>query len=125
MFSHQYTRQLSTSPPPFSVASYSSAYPAPDAVASYSLPYSASPYHTIPTTLTTDMPTYTYLPPPQSSSYTTGLPSLVPSMKSEYYSEEDMSPFGVGYAAIGGIDIPPHHSYAESVRLPTRQTYYA
>lgn len=46
-------------------------------------------------------------------------------MKSEYYSEEEMSPFGVGYAAIGGIDIPSHHSYAESVRLPTRQPYYA
>lgn len=123
MFSHQYTRQLSTSPPPFSVA-YSSAYPAPDAVA-YSMPYSASPYHTIPTTLTTDMPSYAYLPPPHSSSYSTGLPSLVPAMKTEYYAEEDMSPFGVGYAALGGIEIPPPHSYPHSVRLPARQPYYA
>ncbi|KAJ4367396.1 hypothetical protein N0V83_006978 [Neocucurbitaria cava] len=112
MFSHQYTRQLSTSPPPFSVASYSSAYPAPDAVA-YSMPYSNSPYHTIPTTLTPEMPSYTYLPP-LSSTYPTTLPSLVPSMKSEYYAEEDLSPFGVGYAAIGGIDIPPPHAYADS-----------
>jgi hypothetical protein len=45
MFSHQYTRQLSTSPPSFSVASYLSVYPAPGAVA-YSMPYSTSPYHT-------------------------------------------------------------------------------
>ena len=126
MFSHQYTRQLSTSPPPFSVASYSSAYPAPDAVA-YSMPYSTSPYHTIPTTLTPEMPSYAYLPP-LSSTYPTTLPSLVPSMKSEYYAEEDLSPFGVGYAAIGGIEIPPPHAYADSnahVRLPTRQPYYA
>ncbi|KAF1837608.1 hypothetical protein BDW02DRAFT_543702 [Decorospora gaudefroyi] len=117
MFSHQYTRQLSTSPPPFSVASYSSAYPAPDAVA-YSMPYSTSPYHTIPTTLTPEMPSYAYLPPPHSSSYSTGLPSLVPSVKSEYYAEEDLSPFGVGYAAIGGIEIPPPHSYADSTTPP-------
>ncbi|KAL6169157.1 hypothetical protein ACJQWK_05514 [Exserohilum turcicum] len=116
MFSHQYTRQLSTSPPPFSVA-YSSSYPAPDAVA-YSMPYSASPYHTIPTTLATDMPSYAYLPPPHSSSYSTPLPSLVPGMKQDYYSEEDMSPFGVGYAAIGGIEIPPPHSYAHSTTTP-------
>ncbi|OSS45871.1 hypothetical protein B5807_09655 [Epicoccum nigrum] len=113
MFSHQYTRQLSTSPPPFSVASYSSSYPAPDAVP-YSMPYTtASPYHTIPTTLTPEMPTYTYLPPPLSSAYPTTLPGHLPSMKSEYYAEEDLSPFGVGYAAIGGIEIPPPHAYAD------------
>ncbi|KAF1930761.1 uncharacterized protein M421DRAFT_358176 [Didymella exigua CBS 183.55] len=113
MFSHQYTRQLSTSPPPFSVAQYSSTYPAPDAVA-YSMPYTTnSPYHTIPTTLTPEIPSYAYLPPPLSSAYPTTLPSLVPSMKSEYYAEEDLSPFGVGYAAIGGIEIPPPHAYAD------------
>lgn len=88
------------------------------------MPYSNTPYHTIPTTLTPEVSSYAYLPPPHSSTYSTGLPSLVPSMKSEYY-EEDLSPFGVGYAAIGGIEIPPPHSYADSVRLPTRQPYYA
>lgn len=128
MFSHQYTRQLSTSPPPFSVASYSSTYPAPDAVA-YSMPYTTnSPYHTIPTTLTPEMSSYAYLPPPLSSTYPTTLPSLVPSMKSEYYADDELSPFGVGYAAIGGIEIPPPHAYADHnahVRLPTRQPYYA
>jgi hypothetical protein len=126
MFSHQYTRQLSTSPPPFSVA-YST-YPAPDAV-TYTMPYTTnSPYHSIPTTMTPEMPSYHYLPPPLSSTYPTTLPSLVPSLKSEYYAEEDLSPFGVGYAAIGGIDIPPPHAYADStahVRLPTRQPYFA
>ncbi|KAH7414429.1 hypothetical protein DE146DRAFT_640280 [Phaeosphaeria sp. MPI-PUGE-AT-0046c] len=113
LFSHQYTRQLSTSPPPFSVASYST-YPAPEAAA-YTMPYTTnSPYHSIPTTLTPEMPSYHYLPPPLSSPYPTTLPSLVPSMKSEYYAEEDLSPFNVGYAAIGGMDIPPPHPYADS-----------
>ena len=73
------------------------------------------------------MPSYTYLPP-LSSTYPTTLPSLAPSMKSEYYAEEDLSPFGVGYAAIGGIDIPPPHAYADHnahVRIPARQAYYA
>lgn len=128
MFSHQYTRQLSTSPPPFSVASYST-YPAPDTV-TYTMPYTtnSSPYHSIPTTMTAEMPSYHYLPPPLSSPYHTTLPSLVPSMKSEYYAEEELSPFGVGYAAIGGIEIPHPHQYADSavhVRLPTRQPYFA
>ena len=45
-------------------------------------------------------------------------------MKSEYYAEEDLSPFGVGYAAIGGIEIPPLHAYAEST-AHVRQPYYA
>ncbi|KAG9202749.1 calcium channel protein [Epicoccum nigrum] len=95
----------------------------------YSMPYTtASPYHTIPTTLTPEMPTYTYLPPPISSAYPTTLPGHLPSMKSEYYAEEDLSPFGVGYAAIGGIDIPPPHAYADHnahVRISTRQQSYS
>jgi hypothetical protein len=128
MFSQSSYRQLSTSPPPaFSVAPYST-YPAPDAVA-YTMPYTTtSPYHSIPTTLTPEMPNYAYLPPPLSASYPTTLPSLVPSMKTEYYGEEDLSPFVGGYAAIGGIEIPPPHAYADStahVRLPNRQPYYA
>ncbi|RMZ71424.1 basic-leucine zipper transcription factor [Pyrenophora seminiperda CCB06] len=57
MFSHQYTRQLSTRPSPFSVASYSSAYPAPHAVA-YQTPYSASLDYKIPITLTPEMQRY-------------------------------------------------------------------
>ena len=126
MFSHQYTRQLSTSSPLVSLVSCSSAFPAPDAVA-YSMPYSTSPYHTMPITLTPDMPSYTCLPPPHSSSYPAGLPGLVPSMKNECYADEDTSPFGVGYAAIWESEIPtlPTHYYADSVRIPTRQPYHA
>ncbi|KAF2266980.1 hypothetical protein CC78DRAFT_531074 [Lojkania enalia] len=124
MFSHQYTRQLSTSPPPFSY----STYPAPDAAA-YTVPYTATqaPYHSIPTTTTPEMPIYTPYLPPLSSAYPTTLPSLVHPMKSEYYAEEEISPFGVGYSAMAGLDIPPH-AYPESdaqVKLPPRKPYYA
>lgn len=126
MFSHQYTRQLSTSPPPFSY----STYPAPD-TAAYSVPYAAShaPYHSIPTTTTPEMPVYAPYLPPLSSAYPPTLPSLVHPVKSEYYSEEEISPFGAGYATMAGIEIPhPHHHYPEGdphVRLPPRKPYYA
>ena len=125
MFSHQYTRQLSTSPPPFSY----STYPAPD-TAAYTVPYAAThaPYHSIPTTMTPEMPYSTPYLPPLSAAYPTTLPSLAPTMKSEYYPDEEISPFGVGYAQIAGIDIPPPHAYADSdahVKLPPRKHYYA
>ncbi|KAF1994076.1 hypothetical protein P154DRAFT_527320 [Amniculicola lignicola CBS 123094] len=125
MFAHQYTRQLSTSPPPFSY----STYPAPDAVA-YTAPYAAThaPYHSIPATTTSEYPIFpTYLPP-LSSAYDNTLPSLVHPMKSEYYADNEISPFGVGYATMAGIDIPPPHTYADSdahVKLPLRKPYYA
>jgi hypothetical protein len=125
MFSHQYTRQLSTSPPPFSY----STYPAPESAA-YTVPYTTAhaSYHSIPTTMTPEMPSYgTYLPP-LSSAYPTTLPSLVHPMKSEYYGDEEISPFGVGYATMAGIDIPPPHAYADSnahVKLPPRKPFYA
>ncbi|KAF2463357.1 uncharacterized protein BDR25DRAFT_320049 [Lindgomyces ingoldianus] len=124
MFSHQYTRQLSTSPPPFSY----STYPAPDAAA-YTVPYATThaPYHSIPTTTTPEMPMYTPYLPPLSSAYPTTLPSLVHPMKSEFYAEDEMNSFGVGYPQMATIDLPPH-SYAEAgahVKIPPRKTYYA
>ncbi|KAF2018657.1 hypothetical protein BU24DRAFT_418179 [Aaosphaeria arxii CBS 175.79] len=126
MFSHQYTRQLSTSPPPFSY----STYPAPE-TAAYTVPYSApqAPYHAVVTTATPEMPVYTPYLPPLSSAYPTTLPSLVHPMKSEYYADEEISPFGVGYATMAGIDIPPPHPYSEAesahVKLPPRKAYFA
>ncbi|KAF2279448.1 uncharacterized protein EI97DRAFT_370660 [Westerdykella ornata] len=117
MFSHQYTRQLSTSPPPFSY----STYPAPD-TAAYSVPYAAShaPYHSIPTTTTTpEMHAYPQYLPPLSSAYPTPLPSLVHPHKSEYYDENDISPFGVGYATMAGMEIPPPHHYSEADPHPS------
>lgn len=34
-----------------------------------------------------------------------------PSVSPSTHTEEDLSPFGIGYAAIGGIEIPPPHSH--------------
>ncbi|KAF2869728.1 hypothetical protein BDV95DRAFT_497496 [Massariosphaeria phaeospora] len=111
MFSHQHTRQLSTSPPPFSY----STYPAPD-TAQYTVPYATThaPYHSIPTTITPEMPTYAPYLPPLSSAYPNTLPSLVHPVKSEYYGEDEISPWTSGYASMAGIDIPPPHAYADS-----------
>ena len=121
MFSHQYTRQLSTSPPPFSY----STYPAPD-TAAYA-PYAQhAAYHTLPTTTTPDMPMYTPYLPPLSSAYPTTLPSLVHPMKGDFYAEDEISPFSMSYATMAGIDIPaPHYQDSDAqVKLPTKH-YYA
>ncbi|KAF2813216.1 uncharacterized protein BDZ99DRAFT_460500 [Mytilinidion resinicola] len=119
MFSHQYTRQLSTSPPPFSY----STYPAPDAV-SYA-PY-APAYSGLPATTAPEMPMYSPYLPPLSSAYPTTLPSLVHPMKGDFYGEDDISPFSMSYATMAGIEIPAPHSYVSDahVRLPSKP-YYA
>ncbi|KAF2461008.1 hypothetical protein BDY21DRAFT_334045 [Lineolata rhizophorae] len=107
MFSHQYTRQLSTSPPPFSY----STYPAdPVAYAPYP-PHTG--YSSIPITTGAEMPFYPSYLPPLSSPYPTTLPSLAPA-KQEYYGEEEIAPFSMSYATMAGIDIPAPHSYQDS-----------
>lgn len=91
MFSQQYTRQLSTSPPPFSYASIPSAegvsYPA----------YSTASYCGIPST-GAEVPLYPqYLPIQQ----TYGVPTMTsPPIKQEFYGDEEMNPFSMSYAAI-------------------------
>ncbi|KAH7028377.1 hypothetical protein B0J12DRAFT_684049 [Macrophomina phaseolina] len=108
MFAYQNTRQLSTSPPPFTAYS---TYPAPDAV---SYAYSQSPYHAMPvTTAEMQMPYTPYLPPISSTVYPGTLPSIVPA-KQEFYGEEEISPFSMNYASLTGIDIPVTHSYQDS-----------
>jgi hypothetical protein len=68
------------------------------------MPYTNElPNPSISTTLMSETSSYNYLQPPISLPYPTTLPSLVPSVKSEYYHEEDLSPFGVGYAAVSGM----------------------
>ncbi|KAK7528854.1 uncharacterized protein IWZ02DRAFT_504995 [Phyllosticta citriasiana] len=117
MFAYQNTRQISTSPPPFTY----SAYPAPDAVSYAS--YSNTPYHAIPaTTAELQMPYTPYLPP-ISSSYAGALPSMVVPVKQEFYGEEEISPFSMNYATLTGIDIHTN-AYQDSnphVKHPPRQ----
>ncbi|CAI6240998.1 unnamed protein product [Periconia digitata] len=115
MFGRQYTdRQLSTSPPPFSY----STYPAPE-TASYPLPYTttaATPYHSVPTSISPEMTTYAGYLPPISAAYPTTLPSLSQPVKSEYYPEDDIvpHPFASGYQLMGGMEAHPHHPYSEN-----------
>ncbi|KAF2173289.1 hypothetical protein M409DRAFT_17232 [Zasmidium cellare ATCC 36951] len=91
MFSQQYTRQLSTSPPPFSYASIPSAegvsYPA----------YSAASYCGIPAT-GAEVPLYPqYLPIQQAYGVQT---MTSPPIKQEFYGDDEMNPFSMSYAAI-------------------------
>ncbi|OJD37702.1 basic-leucine zipper transcription factor [Diplodia corticola] len=109
MFSYQNTRQISTSPPPFTAYS---TYPAPDAV---SYAYSQTPYHAMPaTTAEMQMPYTPYLPPISSTVYPGTLPSIVPA-KQDFYSEDEISPFSMNYASLTGINIPVStHPYQDS-----------
>lgn len=107
MFTHQYTRQLSTSPPPFSYSTYPtepyySTYPAPSAYPA--IAYSAP-----------EMPSYSPYLPPLSSAYTGALPSVVHPMKQEpYYGDDEMNPFSMSYASMAGIDISASQSYQDA-----------
>ncbi|KAF2761995.1 hypothetical protein EJ05DRAFT_472932 [Pseudovirgaria hyperparasitica] len=110
LFAHQYTRQLSTSPPPYSYATYPShetvsysTYPPPSA---YQAGATADSGYTPP-----------YLPP-LSSAYPNTLPSMVHPVKQEYYGEEVISPYSMSYASMAGIDIPAPLHYADSQHNP-------
>ncbi|KZF26422.1 hypothetical protein L228DRAFT_12189 [Xylona heveae TC161] len=113
MFSHQYTRQLSTSPPPFSYS-----YPADSAVF---MPYPQHlAYHAMPLTAS-DLSTHTnYLAPLSSAAGI--LPSTETCIKEEsnFYADEEMlSPFSTSYALMAGMDIPtrPYHDASLQVSL--------
>ena len=106
MFSHQYTRQLSTSPPPFSYSSYSSNE------SGYSPYPQHTGYHSVPLN-SAEVPMYTPYLPPIPPQYSTGLPSMVPP-KPEYYGDDEINPFSMSYASMAGIDIPAPQQYQES-----------
>ncbi|OTA33715.1 hypothetical protein BTJ68_04783 [Hortaea werneckii EXF-2000] len=120
MFSQQYTRQMSTSPPPFSYASISSAESV--AFGSYPPPNYCGMQNT-----SLDVQLYApYLPPTQQS-YLPGMPTT--GIKSEYYGDDDMSPFGMSYASMAGVDVPaaaaaahPYQAYV-STRPQYSRTY--
>lgn len=113
MFSQQFTRQLSTSPPPFSYA------PLPS---TENVGYSNyQPYCGLPTT-TLELPLYSqYLPPPQHSYGGQTLAS--PPIKQEIYGDDEYNnPFGMSYASMANensfpayVSRPPHqrnHTYS-------------
>ncbi|KAK5160153.1 hypothetical protein LTS14_002260 [Recurvomyces mirabilis] len=94
MFSQQYTRQMSTSPPPFTYAGA----PSTSAMtyASYTQPTYCS---SLPST-GSDMPIYSAYLPSVDQGY------FSPPIKTEQglYFDDDTSPFAAGYAAISGVN---------------------
>lgn len=108
MFSQQYTRQLSTSPPPFVYSSYpadSMSYPA------YTTDMSYASLST-----STDMPIFPQELPPLSSSIPTTLASMSAldfPAKHEQFFGNDMSPFQFSYATMPGMDITAQ-AYSDS-----------
>lgn len=103
MFSQQYTRQLSTSPPPTSYASI----PTTD-----SIDYSTYPQSTIYCGMTAsgiDMPLYPQYLPAIPHQY--GSNMTVQSMKQEYYGDDEMSPFCMSYASMAGVDVSTTQTY--------------
>jgi hypothetical protein len=97
MFSQQYTRQLSTSPPPFSYASMSG-NEANANYATYSQPHA---YCNMPPTM--DIPLYPSYIQPMHQAYANGI--ATPPIKQEFYAEDEVNPFSMSYASITGVDV--------------------
>ena len=104
MFAQQCTRQLSASPPPvFS-------YPPMPAYEAYRTSYGQLPvYHNVSGTYEMPFP-----------EYHEAVPSVVPMMPTtamgtarKPYDEDIISPFGMSYASMAGIDLCPPPSHAE------------
>lgn len=101
MFSEQYTRQLSTSPPPFSYASL----PPADSI-SYATYPQATTYCRMQST-NMEMPLYPQYLPPMQQSYN----MTTPHIKQEFYGDDEMSPFSMSYASMAGVDVSTAQSY--------------
>jgi hypothetical protein len=96
MFSYQHTRQLSTSPPPFSYQAYPSIEqgqfaPSMSGYMTYSVPVSSS-----------------CMVPPSTMAYQTSMPAII---KPEVYEEDDMNPFSLSYASMAGVDVASQFAY--------------
>ena len=110
MFSYQHTRQLSTSPPP--LISYQSYPPTTGSLCGPDV--HKRNYFSLP--ITSSEPSYML---PQPHGFTNCLPMAPPThVKQEYYEEDDVNPFSLSYASMGGVDIPtPYNSYQTPLTL--------
>ncbi|MCJ1383228.1 hypothetical protein MMC17_006866 [Xylographa soralifera] len=111
MFSRQYTRQLSASPPP--AFTYSS-YPMPEPPPIHAPYPQHAPFHSLPAPYSDYQSQSLYLPP---------LPVTLPSMSSydnpvkseSQFTEDDMiNHFNMSYSSMGGMEVPTTQSYADS-----------
>ncbi|QIX01407.1 hypothetical protein AMS68_006924 [Peltaster fructicola] len=90
MFSQQYTRQLSTSPPPFTYASM----PMTESFAPYQ---QTNSFCSIPNIDQAISSQYMQALPQQ---YSQNLGLVTPPIKNEFYGDDEMSPFSMSYASI-------------------------
>ena len=105
MFSDQFTRQLTTSPPPFA---YHSPPPVRQAV-SQPIGYDTTCYGLPDVDLNTQLyPRYlpNVLPTPQHTLDTSAMP-----IKQQIYSDDDVNPFSLSYATLTGFDDAAVQSY--------------
>jgi hypothetical protein len=107
MYAQQYTRQISTSPTPYSYTTVQ-----PD---SFTYPAFSShhPYSSMSSSCS-DMPLYSYSTP-FSSSYSAPLQSVEYPIKQELYAENDLTAFGISYSSLPSMDITASSSYADSL----------
>jgi len=113
MFSHQHTRQLSTSPPPFSYGS--SNLTDLSAISQYQQrpSYSTYPY------VSSDLHSYQNYLPSLNQGFPPFLSSKVAPVKQEYFGEDEMSPFSMSYASMAGVEIPYTAAYQEPAMIHT------
>lgn len=105
MFSHQFTRQLSTSPPPFSY----NALPSVENGGISNYPH-ASSYCSLPGN-GLDMQLYPQYLPPMQQNYQDVSSLTTPPLKQEYYNDDESNPFSMSYATMAGIEISAAQSY--------------
>nr|POE49363.1 apicidin f cluster transcription factor apf2 [Quercus suber] len=103
MFSQHHTRQMSTSPPPFSYGSLSSteniSYGSYPTTANYCAPSNSMDASLYPQHVLLQHQ------PPFHPSITS------PVAKQEYYGDDEMSPFSMSYASMAGVDVSSAYGY--------------
>ena len=120
MFSRQYTRQLSASPPP----AFTYSYPMPEPPPIHAPYPQHAPFHSLPA----PYPDY-----PGQSFYLPPLPVTLPSMPSYdnitskndgVFAEDDMlSQFNMSYSSMAGIEAPTTQSYSDSTAYVNHPEY--
>lgn len=122
MFAEQFTRQLSTSPPPFTDASI----PKVDNLAYTTTAYSpAAAYCGLPAAHPMDVsalyPPYLSSHLPASYGSHVAAAAATPSIKYEFYGEEEINPFNMSYASMAGVDLSSTAAHAyEPVYVSSR-----
>lgn len=106
MFTEQYTRQLSTSPPPFVYSSYPTETMGFAAFSHQEMSY--------PSVSSADMPIFPSYLPPLSSQIPTTMGAMEFPVKQEHFLDAEFTPFGLTYASMANIDITAAQSYADS-----------